>query len=90
MARDDIGKMIAEVLGNHDEQPAERPPRRPLAHGEHILEQYVAMCETSEGEKPEPSARVELPVSPAERADSSAAPTPRPSFVKKALARVKR
>ncbi len=88
MPRHDIERMIAEALGETAEQATNPPPRRPLPHGEHILNQYAKLCEETEA-PPDPSADVELPAVPA--------PAPAPArkdristVFKKAVARIKR
>jgi hypothetical protein len=87
----DIDRMIAESL-DAAEEPRQRAGTRPLAHGRHILEQYVALC--AEGECPgaEPSAEVALPVT---SADPAPAPAPAStnrlsSILRRALGRAKR
>ncbi len=87
MARYDIERMIAEALGETQEQTtlSAPPPRSPLPHGEHILNQYVKLCGPTEA-LPDPSADVELPAAPAPgptRKDRLS------SVVKRAVARIK-
>ena len=83
MGREEIEKMIAEALGEAEEEPK---PRRPVPHQEHILKQYVELCEKDLA--PDPSGDVVLPAAAAARAPQPA--ETKLSLVKRAVARVKR
>jgi hypothetical protein len=86
MGRKEIERMIAEALGETEE---ERPaPRRRVPHGDHILRQYVELCGKDSG--PEPSGDVSLPAAPAKPEAEPADKKAIPSAVKRALARLKR
>ncbi len=98
-ARPDIAKMISEELGEAERLMTPAPlipqalatvPRTPLAHGEHILNQYANLCEKEKSYEPERSPEVALPV--------ARVPEPLPAgkdhmislIVKMALARIRR
>ncbi len=81
MARADIEKMISEALGEEPVDEYRPPPRRPLPHGQHILNQYAKLCHEPDAHRPDPSADIELPLPPAD-------PAPQPSSPKKKLASV--
>ncbi len=90
MARHDIERMIAEALGNEDAETKAHStsPRKPLPHGQQILDQYAKLWEELEAHQPEPSADVELPAAPEVRPVGSDHMIH--LIVKKALARIKR
>jgi hypothetical protein len=84
VGRKEIEEMIAESLEAED-----RPRRRPVAHAQHILDQYVRLCDGESDAASEPSAEVSLPVGPADRAPPPRAARPL-AAPKKAIGRVKR
>ncbi len=98
-ARPDIAKMISEAMGEAERLMTPAPlipqalatvPRRPLAHGEHILNAYAKLCDKEESYEPERSPEVALPV--------TRAPGPLPAgkdqlislILRMALARIRR
>ncbi len=89
MSRQDIERLIAEALAEDGQPIGEDPaPQRPVAHGRHILDQYVKLCDEADTPRPEPSTEVELAVaSPARAAGKDRRIT---LIVKAALARFKR
>jgi hypothetical protein len=87
MGQEDIEKMIADALDAAETSGADG--RRPLAHGQHILDQYAALC--GAGERPaDPTAGDVLPVAAAAAAPAPTSTSPLASMVRRALARVKR
>ncbi len=98
-ARPDIAKMISEELGEAERLMTPAPlipqalatvPRTPLAHGEHILNQYANLCDKEKSYELERSPEVALP--------AARVPSPPPagkdqmisSILKMALARIRR
>jgi hypothetical protein len=88
VGRREIDRMIAESL-EPSGAPRPIPGRRPLPHGNHILEQYVALCREGECKQAEPSAEVVLPAAPAPSRQAPAAGNPLSALLRRALARVK-
>ena len=86
MARDDIEKMIADALAGSDEP---RHRAKPVAHAQHILAQYVALCGDAPPRGAEQSTDVALPVAPADPPIAGARTTA-VSRILKALGRLRR
>ncbi len=84
MSDRDIQRMIEEALAEADEPRS----RRPLPHAQHILDQYVRLCD-SDLPTADPSAEVALPVAPAPGPGAPGRARPLARIVRKAIGRVK-